>query len=509
MKDFSPRLRRIILGLFILASLITVLRHEMWRDELHSWLLAKDNPTLAEVGRDVRYEKHPLAWYIVLFLLTRLTNSPLSMQLFHLALASLSASLVLRYAPFHPYQKVLLIFGYYLFFEFNIISRNYALGILSLFLFCVFYTRRPDRPLLWGTCLFVLANTSFYGLILAFAAGATAALDVLIIKKLRRRWTSWAALCLAVLGAVFSLLTMAPVPDSSYDQVAARHTSFSPETLSRVLHVLPRSYFPIPRFTLQFWNTNILDRAAPELPVNLVVALVIVIFAVALLRRHRSALVFFVLATAGILGWSYFASSGFVRHQGHLFIAFITALWLTVRPAEGDDKQGGEIGCQGIRPKYLRAGLAFLFAIQFLAGLYAAGMDFLFPFSRAKETATFIKKHGYRDLPIVGEMDYLMTPVSGYLGRKVYFVRGERIGSYVKFDMKRFQNVRPEHILTRAEQFAWRKQKDCLILLNFTLDPRWEQPGRLVKLLSTGPAIVGSEAYRLYLWKYTGPRGPQ
>jgi hypothetical protein len=167
------------------------------------------------------------------------------------------------------------------------------------------------------------------------------------------------------------------------------------------------------------------------------------------------------------------------------------------------------MGGWGIRAKYLRAGLAFFLVIQLLAGLYAAGMDILFPFSRAKETAAFIKKHGYGDLPIVGEMDYLMTPVSGYLGRKVFFVRGERIGSYVKFDMKRFQEVRPEHILTRAEEFAWRKQKDCLILLNFTLDARWEQPGRLVKLLSTGPAIVGSEAYRLYLWKYTGPRGPQ
>jgi hypothetical protein len=509
MRDQSRRLSLWLLALFILASLLTISRHEMWRDELQPWLVVKDNPTLADLYQAIRYEKHPVCWFLALFLLTRLTSAPLSMQILHVALASLSAWLVLRYSPFRLRQKVLLIFGYYLFFEYNIISRNYALGVFSLFLFCTFYTRRGDKPLLWGTCLFILANTSIYGLILALSAGAAAGLHIIATKTLRKRWTSYAALSLLVLGVVLNLLCLAPVPDSSFDRVAARHTSFSPDLLSRVLHLLPKSYFPIARFTLQFWNTNILDRTAPALLANLGLASMIVVFALALLRRHRRAWIFFVLSTAGILGWSYYGLIGFARHYGHLFVAFIAALWLSAGQAESGNWEGAEMKPLGIRPKCLSAALTVLFAVQCVAGLYAAGMDILYPFSRAKETATFINKHGFRDLPIVGEMDYIMTSVSGYLGRKVYFVRGERIGSYVKWDMKRFQDVRAEHILTRAEQFAWRKQKDCLILLNFTLDSRWEQPGRLVKLLSTGPAIVGSEAYRLYLCKYTGPPAAQ
>jgi hypothetical protein len=509
MKDLSRRLSLLILVLFVLASLVTVLRHEMWRDEFEPWLVAKDNPTLADLYQAIRYEKHPLAWYLVLFLLTRLTSAPLSLQLLHVALASLSAWLVLRYSPFRAHQKVLLIFGYYLFFEYNIVSRNYALGILSLFLFCVFYIRRPDKPLLWAACLFVLANTSIYGLILALSAGAAAGLGIIATKALRKRWTSYAALSLILLGVVLHLLCLAPEPDSSLDRVAARHTSFSPGLLSRVLHLLPRSYLQLPRFTFQFWNTNILDRTASVLLANLGLALAISVFAAALLQRHCLALVFLALSTVGILGWSYYGLIGFARHHGHLFVAFIAALWLSAGQAESGNWKGAEMKPLGIRPKCLSAALTVLFAVQCVAGLYAAGMDILYPFSRAKETATFINKHGFRDLPIVGEMDYIMTSVSGYLGRKVYFVRGERIGSYVKWDMKRFQDVRAEHILTRAEQFAWRKQKDCLILLNFTLDPRWEQPGRLIKLLSTGPAIAGSEAYRLYLWKYTWPTAAQ
>jgi hypothetical protein len=339
------------------------------------------------------------------------------------------------------------------------------------------------------------------------AAGGTAALSILKDRVLRRRWLSCASLALVILGAVFSLLTMAPVPDSSYDQVSARHTSFSPALLSRVLHLLPRSYLPIPQIKLKFWNTNILDGLASNLSVNVALAFVIVMLAVALLRKSRNALTFFILSTAGILGWSYFGSVGFARHQGHLFIAFLAALWLAgKRDLAHGEKQAGHLA-YGFWPKALSGCLTVVFLVQGAAGLFAAGMDIVYPFSRAKETAAFIKTHGHGDLPIVGEMDYIMTPVSGYLKRRIYFVRGERMGSYVKFDMRRFQDVKPEGILTRAEQFSWRKQKDCLIILHFTLDPRWEQPGRLVKLLSTKPAIVDSENYRLYLWKYTGPRG--
>jgi hypothetical protein len=68
----------------------------MWRDELHSWLVARDNASLVDMGGQVRYEKHPLAWYLVLFLLTRLTTSPVAMQLFHVALSFTAPLLTFR-----------------------------------------------------------------------------------------------------------------------------------------------------------------------------------------------------------------------------------------------------------------------------------------------------------------------------------------------------------------------------------------------------------------------------
>jgi hypothetical protein len=506
MKPLSRSLAIFFLGLFILLSLMTVLRHEMWRDELQAWLLAKEQTSFGDLSQAGRYEKHPMAWFIGLFLLSRLTGTPLAMQLFHVGLAALSAWLVLRFAPFIQVQKVLLIFSYYLFFEYNIISRNYALGVLSLFLFCVFFTREPTKPLLSAASLFVLANTSVYGLILALAAGAVMSLDFLADRSLRKKWASYAALLLVCAGGLLCVLYLRPVPDASYDQVSKAHTAFNAGLLSTVLRTLPRSYLPMPRPTFHFWNTNLLEKAPSNLPVNAVFAVLILILAVALLKKSWAALAFYGLSTAGILAWTYIASVGFARHYGHLFLALIAAIWLararadpvkSAASAGTDPETPGSTALSGI--------LTAIFAVQAAGGLFSAGMDIIYPFSQAKAVAGYIKQNGYADLPIVGEMDYLMTPVSAYLGRKFYFVRGERLGSYVKWDMKRFQDVSPRLILERAEQFAWKKQKDCLILLNFHLDPRLERPGYLTKLTATDRAIVAGEIYRLYLLKYTGP----
>jgi len=473
----------------------------MWRDELQAWLLAKDQTSFANVARAARYEKHPLAWFSILFLLSRLTHSPLAMQLFHVGLAALSTWLVLRFAPFSPVQKVLLIFSYYLFFEYAVISRNYALGVLSLFLFCVLLKREPPKLFRPAVCLFVLANTSLYGLLLAFAGGVAMLVRVLSDPAVRKKWASYASLFLVIAGGILSLFSLMPVPDSYYPKA---HTALQAERLSAVLSVLPKSFLPMPRPIFHFWNTSLLDKVPSRLPLNAVLALLILVYAFALLRNSRLALVYYGLSTAGILAWSYVGSIGFTRHYGHLFITFIAALWLAGNSSESLRASAGQTVRQAQISLLLSRILTGIIAVQASGGLFAVGMDIVHPFSQAKATAAYIKEKGYASLPIVGEMDYIMTPVAGYLGRKVYFVRGERLGSYVKWDKKRFQKVNIPLILERAEQYAWKKQKDCLILLNFHLNPGLEQPGYLTRLLVTGPAIVAGEAYRLYLLNYTG-----
>jgi hypothetical protein len=79
------------------------------------------------------------AWLFSVYSISRLSSNPVAMQVLHLAIATMTAYGVARYSPFPRLRKVLIIFGYFLFYEYADISRDYALGILCLFSFCAVF----------------------------------------------------------------------------------------------------------------------------------------------------------------------------------------------------------------------------------------------------------------------------------------------------------------------------------------------------------------------------------
>ena len=49
--------------LFSVLALVTVLRHEMWRDEVHPWQAAIAAESLLEFAESVSAEGHPGLWF--------------------------------------------------------------------------------------------------------------------------------------------------------------------------------------------------------------------------------------------------------------------------------------------------------------------------------------------------------------------------------------------------------------------------------------------------------------
>ncbi len=78
-----------------------------------------------------------------LFLVSRITSSPLGMQVLHLIIATCSVYVFLKYSPFTRTTKLLFIFGYFPCYEYAVLSRSYALGVLGLFSFCALFCRPP------------------------------------------------------------------------------------------------------------------------------------------------------------------------------------------------------------------------------------------------------------------------------------------------------------------------------------------------------------------------------
>jgi len=108
------------------------------------WSLSQHSHSLSELFYLKRYEGHPDGWYVLVFLISRLFPHPVGVQFLNLAMATAVAYLVSRYSPFARYQKALIVFGYFLFYEYSAISRDYEIGILALFAFCAAF--RPLCP---------------------------------------------------------------------------------------------------------------------------------------------------------------------------------------------------------------------------------------------------------------------------------------------------------------------------------------------------------------------------
>ena len=163
--------------LFVVLGLIGILHHEMWRDELEIWLIARDSHSLGSLFHNMRTEGHPALWYLLVFALTRLSDNPASMQLLHLAISAGSVALILRFAPFSIWNRILLCFSYFVFYEYTIISRAYGLEFLLVFgILCTPSARETRLPWL-ALLLFGMANTNLFGAILAANLGLFLALE--------------------------------------------------------------------------------------------------------------------------------------------------------------------------------------------------------------------------------------------------------------------------------------------------------------------------------------------
>jgi hypothetical protein len=127
----------------------------MWRDQLQIGMLARHCHSISELIHLKRYEGHPDAWYVLIYFVQRFSTNAQAMQLLHLFIASATAYVVARYAPFTRIHRALLVFGYFLFLEYATISRAYALGVFCVFGFCAVF-----RDGLRKNCLLLAVSRS-------------------------------------------------------------------------------------------------------------------------------------------------------------------------------------------------------------------------------------------------------------------------------------------------------------------------------------------------------------
>lgn len=488
---------------FLIVCGYGVIHHEMWRDEIQAWLLARDSTSVFDLFANMKYEGHPALWHLCLMPLSRITASPIIMQVLHLLIAAATVFLFTRYAPFNWLHKFLFAFGYFALYEYAIVARNYAIGVLLITIFCVLYKERYKRFVWIGVVLILLAHTSVHALIITIAVGFALMCEYLYFYCYRDatftedRRHIWIGFALIGIGIVTAVLQLNPPPDGGF--ATAWHFKFEIGRVNNHIKIITNAFLPLPKATMGFWNSHQLHNSAFFLAIRLSLCYFLVFWCVVRFLKRPTALLIYLIATVGLLAFFYIKYGGSMRHHGFLFFTFVMTSWICHDCPEFKFPLDQ---ISGFAQWLFAPVFTVILIFHFLGGITAVRMDIEHIFSNGKRTAEYIKTQDMPDMLMVGDIDYAVSTVVGYLEKKeVYYPRGSRFGSFVRWDKARTEGVSNEDIVKEARMLSIQNYQDVLIIMNRALEIPLVDQYQLTLLEQFTGSTIGNEGFHLYIMK--------
>jgi len=479
--------------------------HELWRDEVQAWLLARDSSSALDLLSRQKYEGHPALWQLLLMPLTRAFGTPIAMQVLHLLIATTTVYLFVRWSPFTRLQKVLWSFGYFPFYEYGIISRSYGLSLLLLTVFCCLYPRRQSHFVLIALTLFLLCHTHVLSLIVVIVLFAALCLERLLAKagpdEPRCDPLPFYTGCTVIaLGIVTALIQTIPPADSG--MFVGWQFGLSYDALSKIAKALIGAYLPVPTIGLNYWNNPLcLDRRLA--PLNLFSSLAVlgyVVFALAGLRRSPTALFVFVAGTAGLLAFFCVKHHGYARHHGFLFVCLVVAAWMAQSNAQAELASQAASAVYDRWARAFNTSLTLLFGIHVVAAGIASVQEYRFPFSTSQAVAEYLHQHGHDKSLLVGYPDCCASAILGSSAQKqFYYPEAKRRGSYIIWDKTRLATITDQEIIDAARALSRPSGQHLLLVLGHELDEGMVRDNQMSELGTFDGAVVPDENFLLYL----------
>jgi len=475
----------IVFGWALLVGLL-LMRHAFWRDEVRALSMALQGDTLVAMLRGLHGEGHPAVWYLLLRGVHTLLPTPAVLPLVAVAVALASALLLAWRSPFGGLVIGALLLGRIGLYEYSVMSRNYGISMLLMFLFAALYQKHRDRGIALGLVLLVLANCNVHSVILAGAFALFWLLDILLDKSANRSLAlrNFAINALiAMVGVLLCAVTIyPPFNDAAQSFIPAGD---SVRRLATALF-LPASSFwelvgnglPAAARMMSLWPSHYI------LVSQLLMSVVLVGSAVGLSRRPAAMLATWV----ALFSFSVFFAvvyPGFYRHQGLWLVFLVCMYWIVGR----NEPDGASPAIQTLRGVGM-ACFAALLVLQIAVGQHkvlpiAFGSE---PESRSRELARLIGQiPELRDATILSDPDYLVEPLAYYLPNRTYLLREQRFGNVVRFTRNARLALFLQDILDDARRVHRVTMQPVVILLHERLDP-------------SGPVRAILEGYNWQLW---------
>jgi len=386
----------------------TAAHHEPWRDEVVPMSFAKGVTSLGELWEVLRYQGHPILWYLVLRAGYLVFGTTAVLPVASVVIAVAAVALFLACAPLPLWMKALVAFGYFPLFEYAVIARGNGLAMLLLFGFCALYTR-GGSPIAAAAALAALANTTVLGFVVAGAAGAMAVVDWLAART-RARPTGR-----HLVAAVVYLAGLAHVAASNAPGTAVFPAAVGWRDVEPIVAALASAIVnPVAHSAFLYWVP------LPGVWIWLFLALV--------LRRRPAVVVFALLGLVGfemIFALVYPASP---RHGGYVLLVVLATLWLSEvwtwpdAPAQA----GAAATVETWMRRLLIVPLVLALGYQVVLGAGYVVDDVQLDYSSSKRLADLIASDSRLDRAIViGEPEALHQSLPYYRRNPLYFPQEE------------------------------------------------------------------------------------
>jgi len=418
-----------VIPVMLLYSIITIIgmyHHELWFDEVQHWLIARDSRSFFDLFSNRYNDDHVPLWKILLFIINHfISGNPFAIQVFHLIIINISVFIFLRCAPYNLIAKMLIIFGYYFIFEYSILCRNYALGILFLFIVCTLLSKPEKNLIKIGILLVLMCSTQeFFG----FASfGIFLYLLYYNYEQKSLNWFFFIFTCLFLAGFIIVAYQLLHISADKNNVSLGNVSWLAIHNVSFAVHGIDKGFIPFPPLhDPNFWNRHLFESWSSYVKVP--VSLLFLTYPVWVIRNSRKALVFYVGASLFLLLFLTVSQMTGSRYFGMFFIYFIAAIWL----ASHEGANVLLINNSQKRSKINIAAVALFYIIlvtQVLAGAYIYEQDYTRPFSQGKNTVQYIRDQHLDRLPIVVD-GYNAGPVlSAYFRHPVYYLDIDSEGS--------------------------------------------------------------------------------
>lgn len=473
----------VVLALAVLAiTAPRLLLHEPWRDEAWLWLVAIESPSLPDLVHALGRTGQGYLFPLLSWLVAQLSHSFVAMQALNLAITAAGVYVLARWSPLRPLECALVALGYYVGYEYAVLSRHYALGMLLLFAACA-AARARASPIVVGAALALLFQTTVY----AWLVGVAIACGVAIERISRRdlpplpRREVLAGVAIALAGAVAGIVQV--IPEAGTPFAVGWHFDWDPKRAIETLQMPWRAFLPLVRPQREAWNSDVLGALPGWRALAGVASLAL---GTALLWPRKLALAVFGIGVAGLLAFGYVKYVGSMRHHGHVWLLFIAAVWLA-----------GGLSDAGNRRSWREHAFLALLTVHVATMAIVSAIDLRHPFSNGVRTAALIRELGFDRYPLLGYREPPATTVSLALGLPMYAPSRGVFATHTDWGPLQ-RDIFPHALRCAARALAAREHGDIVLVMNKEL-PAW--PEIQLAGARTG-AMVPTENYFLYRLLY-------